>query len=185
MRSFPLSLPFVLTVVGLAPLKGQSLHVAGIRPQPQISIGDTLTIAATPSNVNFTLVPGGVASGSSPVTITTTYHTVGLLSSISLYASLGSTSAALSGGTPVYNIPSSSVFGKDPTGGTATSPTAFVQTNPVTGTGGSLKIANYNALITLTGTLTDVLSLTIDLTSLPQTPAGTYTGTLTLMAQAF
>lgn len=184
MRPAPLLLS-LLMVLQLAPLEGQALHVAGVRPQPQISVGDTLSISATPSTVNFLLVPGGVAAGSSPITITTTYHSVALLSSISLYASLGSSSAALSGGSPVYNIPSSSVFGKDPSGGTATSPTAFVQTNPVTGTGGSLKIASYSSIIALSGTLTDVLSLTIDLTSLPQTPAGTYTGTLTLMAQAF
>jgi hypothetical protein len=39
-------------------------------------------------------------------------------------------------------------------------------------------------LLNIVGTRTDNLNLKIDLTSKPLLPAGTYTGTLTLQAQA-
>ncbi|SFS16149.1 hypothetical protein SAMN05421771_2857 [Granulicella pectinivorans] len=172
----------------LAPLaiSQAPIRVAGLRPRPQLTVGDTITLSATPSTVSFALIPGGVTSGSAPVSITTSWAGISLLSNLYLYASLGSSTAALSGGSPVvYNIPSSHVYGSDPSGGIVNSMTAFTGTNPANGSTASLTLYQLNTFLSLYGSHTDTLSLQIDLTSQPQLPAATYTGTLTLTAQAF
>jgi hypothetical protein len=186
MRRAAFTLSLALTLLA-PPARSQApIRVAGLRPRPQATLGDTITITATPSTVNFALAPGGVTTGSAPVSIVTTWTGISLLSNLYLYASFGSSTAALSGGTPVINnIPSTHVFGSDPSGGIVNSMTAFTGTNPVNGSTASLLLYQLNTFLSLGGTHTDTLSLQIDLTTQPQLPAATYTGTLTLVAEAF
>jgi len=150
----------------------------------------TLTVSATPTAISFTLVKGGTATASAPVVITTTLYGVSGLSSLTLYGYFSSFSAALTDGraTP-DNIPSSAVLGLVSTG-TPTSYTPFTQSDAVGTAGATLQLFSTSSLLSL-GCLpatavcrTDSLNLEISLSGLPQLPAGTYTGTLILQAQA-
>jgi hypothetical protein len=148
------------------------------------TLGESLTVSATPSTVTFALVSGGTATGNSAVAITTTWVVAQSRANVVLDAYFGSTTQALSGGTPVVKIPPSEVFGQVLTG-TPTAFTAFTQTGALGTAGAGLTLftqaittANYAA------TRTDNLTLEINLASQPQLPAGTYTGTLTIQAQA-
>jgi hypothetical protein len=147
-------------------------------------VGDSLTVVASPGLVTFALVSHGVATGSATVVATTTWSGVSLLSSLNVYAFFSSATAALSGGTPVSHIPSSCVLVKD-SSGIPTGYTAFTQSSPLGGTGASVQLFSQSSLLSLGGTHTDNLMLEINLTSLPQLPAATYSGALTIQAQAF
>ena len=149
-----------------------------VRLHPRLLLTGTLGVTATPSTVNFALVKGGVATGSSGITIVTS-AAIGLAATISLYAYFTTTSALNDGNGAT--IPSSHVLGQCSTG-SPTGFTAFSQTGPFA-TGSSLQIYSQAFLLVLFGSRSDVLNLQIDLTSLPQQPAGTYTGTLVLQMQ--
>ena len=147
-------------------------------------LGESLSVLAGPSTVNFTLVAGGTANGNVPIAITTSWVLSQSRANVVLDAYFTTASAALSGGLPVVNIPSSDVYGLMSTG-TPTSYTAFTQTGVVgTASAGltlftqALTSSNRNA------SRSDNLALQINLTSLPQLPAATYTGTVILQAQA-
>ena len=149
------------------------------------TLTETLWISVTPSNVNFTLVPGGSAVGSAPVVITTGWQLRPGHSTVLLDGYFSSTSAALTdGGTPANNIPTSEVLGQMPTGELATY-TAFTQTTGLGPAGAGLEFfsqkvtgANRNS------SRTDNLNLEINLSSQPLLPPGVYTGTLTIQAQS-
>ena len=49
----------------------QVIRINSFKPRPQLTLGDTLTVSASPSVVNITLVPKGTAVASSSVTINT------------------------------------------------------------------------------------------------------------------
>ena len=149
------------------------------------TLGESLTVAATPSTVAIPLLSGGTAIGSSPVAITTTWILSASRTAVTLVGYFSSATAALTDGaaTP-SNIPSSEVLGQMTTG-TPTAFTAFTQTSPLGAAGAGLTLFTQN----LSGTnrnanRTDNLNLEINLASQPQLPAGTYTGTLNIQAQA-
>jgi hypothetical protein len=71
------------------------------------------------------------------------------------------------------------------TTGVPVSFTPFTQTGPFGGAGAGLQLVSGGSLVSLGGSRTDVLSLKINLGSLPQLPAATYTGTLYVQAQEF
>jgi len=152
------------------------------------SLAESLTVAATPSAVNFALVAGGTATGSAPVAITTTWVMSGSRSTVTLTGYFSSATAALtSGGSSPVNIPTSEVFGQVTTGAPTTY-TAFTQSP----TGTALGVAGASLVLfqqAISGTnrasnRSDNLNLQINLAGQPQLPAGTYTGTLNLQAQA-
>ena len=174
-----------LSLLGLTlPAISQVKPITTIRPKPLITAGDTITVMASPSTVTFALVSKGAAAGSTPVVITTSYSGVNLLGSMTLYGFFASATSALSGGIPLAKIPTSDVFGMVPTG-TPTSFTAFTQTTPYGGAGAGLQLFTFNSFLSLFGSRMDSLSLKIDLTSIPQLPAATYSGMLMLEIQAF
>ena len=164
--------------------RGQSMRVGPAKLRPQATTGDSLSLTASPSAVSFTLQHGGTATGSAGVVIVTSYGGLNLFFSLNLYGYFASSTAALSGGTPVAYIPTSCVLGKVTTG-SPTSFTAFTSTGPFGGAGASLELYVNGPAIVLNSSRTDTLDLEIDLASIPQLPAATYTGTLTLEAQAF
>jgi hypothetical protein len=149
------------------------------------TLGESLTISATPGNVSFTLINGGVALGSAPVAITSTWLLAPTRANLVLDGFFASSAAALTDGAATPdNIPTSAVLGKVSTG-TPTAYTAFTQTTALGPAGAGLTL--YTLPLTSanrSSTRTDNLNLEINLTGLPQLPAGTYTGTLTLQAQA-
>jgi hypothetical protein len=148
-------------------------------------LGESLTVAATPSTVNIPLVSGGTAPGSSPVAITTTWVLSSSRTAVTLVGYFSSATVALTNGATIpANIPASEVLGQVTTG-TPTAFTAFTQTAPLGGAGAGLTLFTQG----LTGAnratnRTDNLNLEINLASQPQLPAGTYTGTLNIQAQA-
>jgi hypothetical protein len=176
----------LLMLACIAPqaISAQATRVGTKKAKPRLTLGDTLTIVASPSTVSFNLVEGGTAPGSTTVTMTTSWTGISLFSSLSLSGFFSSESQALSGGTPVFYIPSTAIMAKVTTGDLPTF-TAFTQTAPLGGAGDGLELFTQTTLLSLGGSRTDVLSLEINLAGVPQVPAGTYTGALTLQAQAF
>ncbi len=148
------------------------------RPRPALALG-SLSVSASPASVSFTLLAGGQALGSSPITIQTTTN-LSALSSLSLYAFFTGTAALTSGSNDA--ISTGLVYGRCPTG-SATAFTAFTQSTPFSGPSGLLVYRTGN-LVTLGSGRTDSLFLMVDLSTLPQLPAGTYAGTLVFQAQA-
>jgi hypothetical protein len=143
---------------------------------------ESLTVAPVPSAVSFNLVSAGTAAGSSAVAITTSWILLPTRTSVKLFGSFSSSTAALSDGAG-DNIPSSAVLGQMPTG-LPTSFTAFTQTVVFGAAGAGLALFNQTiTILNFVGNRTDNLSLEIDL-SATTVPAGTYTGTLHLEAQA-
>jgi hypothetical protein len=149
------------------------------------TLGESLTVSATPATVNFALAAGGTATGSAPVAITTTWLLKQSRANVVLDGYFASATAALTDGlSPANNIPTSEVFGQVTTG-TPTTYTAFTQSAALGPAGAGLTL--FTQALTATNrsaTRTDNLNLQINLTSQPQLPAGSYTGTLTLQAQA-
>jgi len=148
------------------------------------TLAQSLTISVTSgSTVNFTLVNGNVANGSTSVVIQSSWNLSPLLvGAVSLYGYFGTPTQALSDGAGNY-ITSASVEGRMTTGAPVTY-TPFAQTNPVGPAAGSLALFT-EAITVLNGikTRTDNMDLRINLTG--QTiPAATYTGVVTLQARA-
>lgn len=176
--------------VCLALLGGGSCAMAQINSnQASVTLNATLpeslTILASPSNVNFTLAAGSTANGSAPVAITTSWVLASNRAAVHLYAWFATPAAALTdGGSPANNIASSMVYGQVTTG-TPTAFTPFTQSDALGTAGGGLAL--FTQAISSTNrasSRSDNLSLQINLSNLLQLPAGSYTGTLTLQAQA-
>ncbi len=149
------------------------------------TLTESLTVAATPRTVAIPLVAGGIATGSSPVAITTTWVLSGGRTAVTLVGYFSSATAALTNGaTTPTNIPASEVLGQVTTG-TPTTFTAFTQTAPLGPAGAGLTL--FSLPLTSTNqaaSRTDNLVLEINLAGQPQLPAGAYTGTLNIQAQA-
>ena len=145
--------------------------------RPQLSLG-SLSVSASPSSVSMTLIPGSQSTASPAITITNLLSLTAL-GTFSLYASFSSTSALTT--AQGDTIPASAVFGKcSGSAGYA----SFTQLGPL-GTSTSLLLYTTSSLATLLLNQTQTCSLMIDLTGLPRLPAGTYSGTLIIQAQAF
>lgn len=180
-----LSLLIGLVCLFATRVNAQTVRMAGVRAKPQFAVS-SLSISATPAAVSFHLVPSGVAPGSTAVQVTTAWDgsICLLICTVNVYAYFANANAALSGGSPIVNIPSSEVLGQVPTGiPTGFSP--FTQSNPLGGAGGSLELFSQSVfLLTFGNTRTDALNLEINLAKQPTLPAGTYTGTLFIQAQS-
>jgi hypothetical protein len=149
------------------------------------TLGETLSITATPGSVSFTLVQGGIATGSSAVAVHTTWLLLPTRANLYLDGYFAAAASALTDGNATPDlIPTSAVLGQVPTG----SPTAFTAFTQNTALGpngaGLLLFTQAMTALNRAGARTDNLSLEINLAALPQLPAGSYTGTLTLQAQA-
>lgn len=177
--------PVLLALLFLSPAAFGQLNSNTAAVSLNATLTESLTISATPSTVNFVLVPGGAATGDAPVAITTTWVLAQGRANVTLDAYFASPTSALSGGgAPVVNIPTSEVLGQVTTG-TPTSFTAFTQTAALGPAGAGLALFTQPLTVAnRASNRTDNLNLKIDLTSQPQLPSGTYTGTLTLQAQA-
>jgi hypothetical protein len=157
----------------------QAVRVGQGRAGPVAILGGSVTVTAAPAFGSFRLISKGVAASSSGLG-TTTWTGLRRLCKLNLYGYFPGADAALSGGSPPLNIPTSAVLGQVPTG----SPSAFTpfpQSNPIGGA--SLLLYCELFMIGGNGLRTDTLNMEINLEGLPQLPAGTYTGTLYLQAQ--
>ncbi len=145
--------------------------------RPRLSVG-SIAVSVSPSVVNMSLVPGGQSAPSATISINNLVSLTAL-GTFALYASFASGSALSDSAGNV--IPSSSVFGRCTN---VPSYTPFTQLGPLS-TRSSLLIYQTNSLTALLVNQNQTCNLMIDLTSLPQLPAGTYSGTLIVQAQAF
>jgi hypothetical protein len=142
-------------------------------------LAESLTLGLSANAVSFTLAAGSATNaGSTSITATTTWTLQPGRTAVGVYAYFSSTTALTDGAG--NNIPSSAFFIAD-----NTSPSAALTGNTPWGTGTGLQMAN----VAITGTnrsssRTDAMTFNIDLSSLPQLPAATYTGTLNIQAQA-
>lgn len=146
------------------------------------TMAESLTLSLSASSVNFTLAAGSATNaGSTGITATTKWLLKPGRNAVGVYAYFASTTALTDGGG--NNIPSSAFTISD-NGGSATALTA---STPFVAAGTGFQMEN----ITITGAnkssqVTDAMLFNIDLSpvALAQLPAGTYTGTLNIQAQA-
>jgi hypothetical protein len=140
----------------------------------------TLTVLVSVASVNFNLVRASATNGgNTAVNVSTSWVIGGQHRNLTVYCYFANSAAALSGGG--VNIPSSAF--SISTNGTAFRPLTISE--PFGGANAGRRII---ADIPITGTAnrTDNVVFNIDLSAgtLPQLPAGTYTGTLSVRAQA-
>lgn len=147
----------------------------------QAVLSDSITVTLSGNAVNFNLVAGSAANpGSTSVTATTTWLLKPSVGSLKLYAFFSSSAAALSDGAG-NNIPSADFQISDNAGAL----TALTNTVPFGGANAGLQLSSTPILgNNKSGTRNDVMNFNINLSPLPNLPAGTYTGTLTIQAQA-
>lgn len=147
----------------------------------QAVLNDSITVSLSSSAVNFNLTPGGASNpGSVGVTATTSWLLKPSAGNLSLYAFFSSSTAALTDGAG-DNIPSADFQISDNAGPF----TALTSTVPFGAANAGLQLWSFKITGNKrTGTATDNLNFNINLSTLPSLPAGTYTGTLTIQAQA-
>jgi hypothetical protein len=146
----------------------------------QQPLAQSLTLTVSGNAVNFTLVAGSANNaGSTSITATTTWS-LNPGRTMSVYAFFGNSSSALADGAG-DNIPSTD-FQISDNGGAFN---ALTHTVPFGGASAGLLLsstaitgANKNS------SRNDVMLFKINLSPLPNLPAGAYTGTLTIQAQA-
>jgi hypothetical protein len=167
-----------LATVGWAAVAEAQLNSNSATVNLTATLPESLTIAATPASVNFTLAASGTAAGSAQISVTTAWALLATRSSVTLYAFASSATAALTDGSG-HNIPAANLTGSPNSGAFS----SFTGNSPF-GTGTSLTI--FTQAITaanLNTARTDTLNLNINTTGL-SLPVATYTGVLTIRAQA-
>jgi hypothetical protein len=146
-------------------------------------LAESLTVNLSASAVNFTLAAGSAANaGSTNITATTTWILTPGRTLMTVDAYFASAAAALKDGAG-DNIPSSAFFISDNGGALA----ALVNTVAFGAGNAGLRLASVPITgANKNGNRTDLMAFNINLTggTLPQLPAGTYTGTLNIQAQA-
>lgn len=152
-----------------------------------VCVGCTLTVGVSPSTLTFTLVQGGIAPGNLALTIVSSLTGAATVTgTVNLYAYFASSTAALTGTLSAADVlPSSAILGRCTTG-LPTTFTPFTQTSPFSGSGAGLEIFTQpaNGLL-LPASRTDTLALEVNLASVPNVAADTYTGTLIFQAELF
>lgn len=144
-------------------------------------LNDSISVTLSSNAVNFNLTQGsGSNPGSTSVTATTTWLLRPNVGSLKVYAFFSSSASALTDGAG-NNIPSAD-FQISNNGGAFN---ALTNTVPFGGANAGLQLSSTPILgNNRKGTRSDVMNFNINLLPLPTLPAGTYTGTLTIQAQA-
>jgi hypothetical protein len=142
------------------------------------NLATSLSVNASPSLVNFTLPASGTATGSSAITVNTSWTVTTSVAAITTYAYFTSPAAALTDGAG-DNIPSSKVSGSVNGGAFG----AFTGASPFAA-GSSITLSSTKILATnRTGNQANTLNLSISTIGLAL-PAATYSGVLNIQAQA-
>ena len=141
----------------------------------------TLTIALSSNAVNFPLTKGSASNpGSTSISATTTCAGC-FFQTVNVYAYFNNSAAALTNAG--NNIPSSAFQISNNGGGFQ----ALTNTEPFGGAGAGIQLSNFFVFFGFFGdSHTDTMNFNIDLSSgaLAGLQPGTYTGTLTIRAQA-
>ena len=172
----------VSVILCAAPGRGPVLNSGASPIALNAVLPDSITLTLSANAVNFTLVGGSASNpGSTGITATTTWVLKPSVNSLNLYAFFSSSAAALTDGAG-HAIPSADF--QISANGSAFA--ALTNTVPFGGANAGLRVSSvpirgYNK----SGTNSDLMTFNINLAPLPNLPAGTYTGTLTIQAQAF
>ena len=144
------------------------------------NLSESVSLSLSANAVNFTLAAGNASNpGSTSVTATTAWALKPSRGSLNIYAFFSSSASALTDGAG-DNIPSSSFEISD--NGAAF--TALTSTTPFGGASAGLQLGSVKILgNNKQGTRTDTMNFNINLAPLPNLPAGTYTGTVTIQVQ--
>jgi len=147
----------------------------------QAVLSQSVSVTLSANAVNFNLTAGSSSNpGSTGVTATTAWTLRPSVGSLKLYAFFSSSTSALTDGAG-DNIPSADFQISDNSGAF----NALTQTAPFGGANAGLLLSTTPILgNNRTGSRTDSMNFNINLAPLPNLPAGTYTGTLTIQAQA-
>lgn len=178
MRSAVLLATLVQAALGV---QGQAVSSGAQSIALNATLGESISVTLSANAVNFNLTAGSASNpGSTSITATTTWTVKPNRGSLALYAFFGSSASALSNGGGV-NIPSSAFELSD----NGSSLLALTNSVPFGGANAGLQLAKIKILgNNRQGSRTDVLNFNINLSALPNLPAGVYTGTLTIQAQA-
>jgi hypothetical protein len=171
----------VLMALSMGQAHAQSLNSGASAITLQAVLSDSVSVSLSGSAVNFSLTPGSAANaGNTGVTATTSWLLKPSVNSVNLYAFFSSSASALTDGAG-DNIPSADFQISDNAGPL----TACTNTVPFGGANAGLQLSSTKILgNNKGGTHSDVLNFNINLSTLPSLPSGTYTGTLTIQAQA-
>jgi hypothetical protein len=143
-------------------------------------LNQSLTVTLSGNAVNFTLAAGNANNpGSTTITATTSWTLTQTIGTVSLFAYFTSATSALTDGAGHF-IPSSS-FQLSNNGG-AFNP--LTNTVPFGGANAGLPVSYTLILGNNQSSRTDTMKFNINLSPLPTLAPGTYTGTLTIQAQA-
>ena len=166
-------------VLAVAPTLSAQLNSNTATVNLNAVLAESLSVSAAPGTVNFTLPASGIAPGSAPVVINTAWVLSPARTKVSVYAFLGSVVAALTDGAG-NNIASAKVSGSVNAGpmGPFTGASPFSGATAITVVN-ALAITNVNR----NSSRVDNVALQIDTTGLGL-PSGTYTGVMTVQAQA-
>ena len=171
-----------LAVIALAARSHAQVLNSGARTITlQAVLNDSISVSLSSSAVNFNLTQGSANNpGSVGVTATTTWVLKPNVGNVTLYAFFSNSTSALTDGAG-SNIPSANFQLSNNAGPFA----ALTSTVPFGGANAGLLVSQTKVLgNNKSGSHTDVMNFNINLTTLPNLPAGTYTGTLTIQAQA-
>jgi len=144
----------------------------------QANMASSLTVVATPGLVNFALATSGVSTGSTVISVKTTWSLATIISQVSCYAYFTTPASALADASG-HKIPAANVSGSVNGGGF----TAFTGVGPYAATSTVTLFSQFVLGFNIIQTRTDTLNLQINTTGLGLVP-GTYTGVLLIQAQA-
>jgi hypothetical protein len=163
-------------VLAVAPAAFAQLNSNQAQVQLNATLGESVTVSAAPGTVNFALPAAGVANGSAPVAVTTSWVLAGGRTAVNLYAYFSS-AVALTDGT--NNIPTANVSGSVNGGafGAFTGGAGPFGVNSIQMFTQAINNANRNS------SRNDSIDLRINTAGL-NLPASTYTGVLNIQAQA-
>ena len=179
---FGLTVAVLALIVTLAvPAGAQVLNSGASTIALQAVLNDSITLTLSANAVNFNLTAGSANNpGSTSITATTSWTLRPNVGSVKVYAFFANSAAALTDGAG-SNVPSAD-FQISNNGG-AFSP--LTNTVPFGGANAGLQLSSTPVLgNSRSGTHNDVMNFNINLAPLPNLPAATYTGTLTIQAQA-
>jgi len=170
-----------LVAIFVAPAGAQVLNSGASTIALQAVLQDSITVTLSSSAVNFNLTAGSASNpGSTSITATTTWLLRPNVASLKVYAFFANSASALTDGAG-DNIPSAD-FQISDNGGAFT---PLTNTVPFGGANAGLQLSSTPILgNNKTGTRNDVMNFNINLAPLTNLPAATYTGTLTIQAQA-
>ena len=171
----------VLGMLCAIPGRAQVLNSAAGTITLNAVLSQSVSVTLSANAVNFTLTGGSASNpGSTSITATTVWTLKPSVGSVKLYAFFSNSTSALTDGAG-NNIPSADFQISNNGGGFQ----ALTNTVPFGGANAGLQLSSTPILgNNKTGSRTDVMNFNINLAPLPNLPAGAYTGTLTIQAQA-